>query len=128
MNIVLFIGALLGFTSVLIGASADHALKLLLDAKSFAMVMTAIKYHQLYAVIVTCIGLLLFACNNKHIIKRLSISAWLFIFGIICFSGGIYLSAITSIKNFMMLTPIGGCLFMFAWLTLAWCAFVNVGK
>lgn len=126
MNIILLIGALLGFSSVLMGAYADHALKLSLDTKSFGMIITAIKYQQLYTVIVTCVGILLFATNNKNLAKRLSISAWSFIFGIIFFSGGIYLSIMTGIKSFTVLTPIGGCLLMLAWLLLAWCALVKV--
>jgi uncharacterized membrane protein YgdD (TMEM256/DUF423 family) len=37
-------------------------------------------------------------------------------FGIIIFSGSLYILAITGIKKFGMITPIGGVLFLIGWI------------
>ena len=48
----------------------------------------------------------------------LSISGWSFVFGIILFSGSLYILAITGIKSLGIITPIGGVLFIIGWVFL----------
>ena len=58
INYILLIGALLGFTSVGAGAYVDHILVHAVDEKTLSMIKTALHYHELYAVIISAIGLI----------------------------------------------------------------------
>jgi uncharacterized membrane protein YgdD (TMEM256/DUF423 family) len=56
---ILATGAILGFISVAFGAYAEHGLKTNISTEHFDMLMTAIRYNQLYAIIISGIGLIL---------------------------------------------------------------------
>ena len=62
MNVV--IGAILGFISVAFGAYAEHGLKTQISAEHFDFIMTAVRYNQLYAIIISCIGLAVLTNHN----------------------------------------------------------------
>ena len=49
---------------------------------------------------------------------QLSMASWSFVFGIILFSGSLYIIAITGIKSLGIITPIGGILFIIGWVFL----------
>jgi uncharacterized membrane protein YgdD (TMEM256/DUF423 family) len=51
--------------------------------------------------------------------KLLIWSGWLMLFGILLFSGSLYLLAILNLKWLGMLTPIGGVSFIVAWVLIA---------
>ena len=44
-----------------------------------------------------------------------SLAIWCFVFGIVLFSGSLYVLALTQIKWFGAITPIGGLLFIIGW-------------
>jgi uncharacterized membrane protein YgdD (TMEM256/DUF423 family) len=46
-------------------------------------------------------------------------SGWLFLAGIVLFSGSLYLLALTGIRTFGAITPLGGIAFLLAWACLA---------
>lgn len=119
INIILLIGALLGLTSVCGGAYVDHALAHMLDSKTLAMIKTALHYHQLYAILISAIGLI-YLQNNRFILK---LAAWVFILGIVLFSFGIYIAVISHHLSLLKIVPIGGTLLMIGWTLLAVFAF-----
>jgi uncharacterized membrane protein YgdD (TMEM256/DUF423 family) len=47
-------------------------------------------------------------------------AGWLFVVGIVIFSGSLYLLSITGIRWLGAITPIGGVAFLLGWLLLAW--------
>jgi uncharacterized membrane protein YgdD (TMEM256/DUF423 family) len=47
-------------------------------------------------------------------------AGWLFVAGIVVFSGSLYLLAFTGTRWFGAITPIGGLAFLAGWLCLAW--------
>jgi uncharacterized membrane protein YgdD (TMEM256/DUF423 family) len=49
---------------------------------------------------------------------QLSLAGWAFIFGIILFSGSLYVLAVTGFKWMGMITPIGGVMFIIGWVML----------
>ena len=69
------------------------------------------------------IGIILTVILDYNL-KSLSFDAsiWLFISGIILFSGTLYILAITEIKWLGMITPIGGVMFILGWATM----FINI--
>ncbi|MCP1676387.1 uncharacterized membrane protein YgdD (TMEM256/DUF423 family) [Natronocella acetinitrilica] len=122
MRSVLAVGAVLGFLSVAIGASAEHALRPSVSDEVFRHLMTAVRYHQIGALIVTAIGLALLTPLARHTAKRLALSGWLFVAGTLLFSFSIYLSAVLNQPAITMVTPVGGITLMLGWLVLAWAA------
>lgn len=125
INYILLIGALLGLTSVGAGAYVDHVLVHAVDEKTLSMIKTALHYHQLYAVIISAIGLVHCLKNDAILLK---LSAWLFIIGTVSFSFSIYLKALTGTIAWIKLTPIGGTLLMVGWVLLACFSFKYVKK
>ncbi|MGK7297159.1 MAG: DUF423 domain-containing protein [Candidatus Wenzhouxiangella sp. M2_3B_020] len=127
MNRILLAGAALGFLSVIIGAMSEHVFRTRIDDEVFRWVMTAIRYHQVGALIVTALGLVLMADLQRMIRGRLSLSGWLFVAGTLLFSFSIYASALTGIEALTYATPVGGITLMAAWLVLARVAFAQSG-
>ena len=49
-------------------------------------------------------------------------AGWLFVVGIVVFSGSLYLLSFTGVRWLGAITPIGGVAFLLGWLCLAWTA------
>ena len=115
---ILVIGAIFGFISVAFGAYAEHGLKGNLSPEYFDMLMTALRYNQIYAIVISTIGLI--ALNDGMLADSttLKISAYLFIIGILLFSFGIYISVLFNISLALKLAPIGGTTLMLGWIAL----------
>lgn len=125
MNPVLIAGALLGLLSVIIGASAEHLVQQRVEAEVWRWVMTAVRYHQVGALIVTALGLSLL-CGARP--KRwITLSAAFLTAGTVLFSFSIYAAALTGMLSLTYVSPIGGVSLMFGWLLLIW-AGVQAGK
>ena len=123
MSLLLLTGALLGLLSVIVGALADHGAWAEAMADSVA---TAIRYHQLGAVMAVIAGLavLIPAAESAQSIFR--IAGWLFVAAVVLFSFSIYAAAFSGVRSLTYITPFGGVTMMLAWLALAWAA-VRVG-
>lgn len=112
--------AILGMLAVITGAFGAHALKEKLQPAQLQTWGTAVQY-QFYHVF----ALLFLAAFNRNNSNLTYASYWLFTFGIVFFSGSIYLLACSSILQWSWLhvlgpvTPIGGLLFIAGWFTLA---------
>lgn len=115
MNITLLIGAFLGLTSVMMAAYVDHSLNLHLNSQVLGSVLTAVRYHQLYAIVICAIGFSIPLQSNQRIKSWLMRSAYIFAAGAILFSAGIYFATILSMAGIIYLTPVGGVLLMAGW-------------
>ena len=106
--------------SVVIGAFGAHGLKDKLSDYSISVFNKGVMYQFLHG-----IGIILTVILDYNL-KSLSFdtSIWLFVFGIILFSGSLYILAITEVKWFGMITPIGGIMFILGWALM----FINVLK
>ena len=98
-------GSLFGLFAVILGAFAAHGLQQSVDAKFLAVFHTGVEYqfYHSFALLVTGICIHLF--SPLRLLKAAGIA---FIFGIIIFSGSLYLYVFTANKVFGMITPIGG--------------------
>lgn len=107
-------GLSLGFTAVILGAFAAHALKEQLTADQLMSFQTGIRYQMYHALFLILIG-----WQEKI---DLSMVGKLVIAGVILFSFSIYLLSIKSmigIESLSLLgpiTPIGGLLLIISWL------------
>ena len=114
------LGAIFGFLAVALGAFGAHGLKKLIDASQLVTFETGVRYQFYHAFALLAVGIL----AGKFPSKRMNWIGWLFVAGIICFSGSIYLLStrtVLGIENTTILgpiTPIGGTLFLAGWLIL----------
>ena len=51
-----------------------------------------------------------------------SMAGWAFLAGVVLFSGSLYLMALTGIRLFGAITPLGGVAFIIGWATIGWSA------
>ncbi len=111
MNSLLFrIAAGLCFLAVALGAFGAHALKGTLQAHGTSEVWkTAVLYHFIHAVALLVLATLPAAGR---------FASWLFVAGIILFSGSLYLLALTNLKWLGPITPLGGLCFLAGWACL----------
>ena len=121
MNLSPFItlGAIAAFVAVVLGAFAAHALKNSLSPDLLDIFHTAVKYQMWHAIGLLIIGLLQLH-EQSHLLQK---AGWCMFAGIILFSGSLYALSLTGIKLLGAITPIGGTLFIIAWLMLAIAAF-----
>ena len=116
MNINLKIVAVLGALAVGVGAFGAHGLKPLLSILQLETFKTASFYHFVHLM-----PMLLIALKYKES-KILKQSFYLFLVGILCFSGSLYIISTKhlfggDIWNFVgPITPLGGLFLILAWL------------
>jgi hypothetical protein len=115
-NFSLTAGALLAGLGVALGAVGAHAWKeLLAENGRTETYELAVRYHLFHAFALLFNGLLM-----HHKINRLITSAsMLFLSGMICFSGSLYLLALTGTRFMVFITPLGGVLMIAGWFVLA---------
>ena len=106
----IFIGSLFMALAVIIGAFAAHTLKDFFDDYATDVFKTGNYYHFIHSLALIILGLL-----QQQFDIDLSIPGYSFFFGIIIFSGSLYLLALTGVKGLGAITPIGGLLFILGW-------------
>lgn len=109
---------LLGIVSIVLGAFGAHALKKLIDVNALNTFETGVRYQMYHALF------LLFVATNGMIQEKIkNVIHILVIFGVLFFSGSIYLLATNAMTAFDFkiigfITPIGGLLLILAWTVL----------
>ena len=100
------LGAGLMFLAVGLGAFGAHALKSRLEPDMLAAFEVGVRYQVYHA-----LALLLLAALHGP-----AKAAWCFTVGVAFFSGSLYLLALTGVRKWGAVTPIGGLLFLAGWL------------
>ncbi len=114
------IGALVLGIAVVLGAFGAHLLKPYVSVDLLAGYQTATLYQMVHGIGIFIAGILYKHYHNK----KIRIAGYLFLFGILFFSGSIYLRVvigffgIKSLGLFNLVTPLGGLLFMAGWLLI----------
>jgi uncharacterized membrane protein YgdD (TMEM256/DUF423 family) len=120
-NPFLFIAGISGALVVAIGALGAHSLKPYLPPDALVSYETAVRYQFYHTLALLFIAL----WQQQNNTKLLRTAGWLFVAGIICFSGSVYFlstKAVTGLVNISFLgpvTPIGGLLFIAGWVIVA---------
>jgi uncharacterized membrane protein YgdD (TMEM256/DUF423 family) len=112
--------SILAALTIGIGAFGAHGLKNLVEDQAMASFETGVRYQMYHVIALMIIG---FATAIPIATRK-----WVFrffCFGILLFSGSIYLLALKSVLPFSVsflgpVTPIGGLLFILGWLRLAY--------
>ena len=123
-NPFLIIASAFGATGVALGAMGAHALKEkvkegLMTPEQLGGWDTASKYQLFHAIVL----LFIFFLYNQNPSKLVKVSGWLFVVGILFFSGSIYCLSTMGITgiNFRFMgpvTPLGGVLLIAGWICL----------
>ena len=117
-RLFVIIGALLGAVGVGAGAFGAHALRERLSPDLLGTFETAVRYHLIHVV-----GLLIVAwAVTRWPGTATTAAGWLFLIGIVLFSGSLYALSLTGIRVFGAITPFVGVAFIAGWLALAWAA------
>ncbi len=116
-RLFLLVGSLLAGLAVALGAFGAHALRERLGADLLNTFETAVRYQMYHALALLAVGLILSRFPSSAFIPA---SGWLFVAGIILFSGSLYLLCFTGARWLGAITPLGGVAFILGWLALAW--------
>jgi uncharacterized membrane protein YgdD (TMEM256/DUF423 family) len=116
------IAAIFGFFGVMIGAMGAHALKPHLSEYQMYIFEKGVHYQFYHTLAILGVGLFQLVDKKPNALNWV---LWLFVAGIFCFSGSLYLLACRDLIPFPVgwagpVTPLGGLLFMGAWGGLFW--------
>ena len=114
------IGALFCALTVILGAMGAHLLKERLVGEFGEWWFKAGFYGGFHALALIALGLLGPRAKNSL--------GWLFVAGIVLFSGSLYAMALGAPRWFGAITPFGGLAFIAAWLALAWTMWNERGR
>ena len=117
----LFWGSLLAALAVALGAFGAHGLKNIVAPDQLQIFETGVRYHFYHSFALLIVGIL----QRFYSDQWLRTAAFCFVLGILFFSGSLYLLANRvplHIEHWWWLgpiTPIGGTLFIIAWMLIA---------
>lgn len=115
----LSLGALYGAAAVALGAFGAHGLKKIVSADALAVFQTGVQY-QFYHALALIVCAIVF---ERLPVKWIAWAGYLFSFGVIFFSGSLYL--VTAFNAYGkevptmvgIITPVGGLFFILGWLS-----------
>lgn len=110
------IGSLLAMVAVVFGAFGAHALRGRLSPADLAIFETGVRYQMYHA-------LALFASAwavSRWPSGASTAAGWLFVVGIVVFSGSLYVLVLTGQRWLGAVTPLGGVAMILGWGCLAW--------
>lgn len=119
------IAAFLGALTVALGAFGAHALKAVLSPAALTTYETAVRYQMYHVVALLITGILMNKAASPRQQKLLNRAGLFFIDGIVLFSGSLYFIVakpflgIEGLPWVGVITPMGGLLWMVAWVLLA---------
>ncbi|QKT04523.1 DUF423 domain-containing protein [Ectothiorhodospiraceae bacterium 2226] len=115
-RVLVSVGAFAALLGVAMGAFAAHGLESrLLDLGYAEVFETAVRYHMWHALGLILIG----ALHKQRPTLYLAWAGWLMAFGVVLFSGSLYILALSGETGWGAVAPIGGTAFLMAWLLVA---------
>ena len=108
-------GALLCGLGVVLGAFGAHGLRDRLATDMLTVFETGVRYHLIHG-----IGLIVVAwATSRWPNQWVESAGWLFVVGIVIFSGSLYVLAISGMRWLGAVTPVGGLCLILGWVVLA---------
>lgn len=112
------LAAVNGFLVVSIGAFGAHALQArLAETGMLATFETGVLYHMFHTAALLAVAIISAPGNESRLLTS---AAYLFLIGIVLFSGSLYILSLSGITWLGAITPLGGLAFLAAWGCLAW--------
>jgi len=110
------VGAVLGAIGVAAGAFGAHGLKARLGPEMLAVFETGVRYHLIHALALLAVAW----AATRWSSLAVHAAGWLFVVGVLLFSGSLYALSLTGVRGLGAITPLGGVAFILGWLLLAW--------
>ena len=110
-------GAMVMLAGVALGAFGAHGLKLSDHLK--AVYQTGVLYHLVHGLALFAVAWISTLKPSEPLVKYAGLA---FLLGVLLFSGSLYALAVTGIKKFGMITPLGGLAFLAGWICLFFAA------
>ena len=92
------------------GAFGAHALREKISERSLEIFDTGTRYQMYHAIALLLVAILMSRLENPP--TTLLVSGWLFIIGVVIFSGSLYALGLTGIKSLGAVAPLGGLALM----------------
>lgn len=108
--------AVFGGLGVALGAFGAHALRTRLTPDLLAVFETGVRYQMYHALALLGVALLVVKLPGTSMPAT---AGWLFIAGILLFSGSLYVLTLTGLRWMGAITPFGGVAFVAGWALLA---------
>jgi uncharacterized membrane protein YgdD (TMEM256/DUF423 family) len=108
-----FLGSLFGGLAVVFGSFGAHALKARLTPELVATFETGVRYQMYHALALLVVALM---PPGRPV---LTVGGWLFVVGILLFSGSLYVLTLSGIRWLGAITPVGGTAFIIGWFCVA---------
>ena len=108
-------GAVVAGLGVALGAFAAHGLKTRLTPDMLSVFEIGVRYHLYHALALLAVAW----AATRWPGGLVTVSGWLFVVGIVIFSGSLYLLALTGTRWLGAVTPVGGLCLISGWITLA---------
>ncbi|MCL6564714.1 MAG: DUF423 domain-containing protein, partial [Firmicutes bacterium] len=77
---------------------------------------TGVQYQGMHSLGMVLVGVL----GTLHPATAWKVAGWLFVVGIVIFSGSLYALALSGRRRLGAITPIGGLAFLVGWAAVAW--------
>ncbi len=116
MKFLFIIGAINGFLVVALGAFGAHGLEGKISESALKTWEKAVNYQMFHTVSVLLTGILLLKTQSSMLLS----AGWMFVIGILLFSGSLYLYSTTGVRTLAMITPFGGVAFLIGWILLGY--------
>jgi uncharacterized membrane protein YgdD (TMEM256/DUF423 family) len=110
------LGAVLAGLGVALGAFGAHGLQTRLTGGAMATFETAVRYQMYHALALLAVA---FAITRWQGSTWPMAAGWLFVAGILLFSGSLYLLSLSGLRWLGAITPLGGVAFIVGWACLA---------
>ena len=107
-------GAVAAGIGVALGAFGAHGLKSRVGPELLEVWETGVRYHMYHALALLLVGW----AATRWPGAWTNASGWLFLFGIVVFSGSLYVMTLTGMRWLGAVTPIGGVAFILGWAAL----------
>ena len=112
------LGSISALLAVALGAFAAHGLKARLAPDLLAVFETGVRYQMYHALALLSVA---WACTRWPG-GASAAAGWLFLAGMLLFSGSLYALALGAPRWLGPVTPLGGLAFLAGWACLAWAA------
>ncbi len=115
-RIFVVLGAVLAALGVAAGAFGAHALRGRLTPELLGVFEIGVRYHLIHALALLAVAW----GTTRWPGTATSVAGWLFLAGIILFSGSLYGLSLSGVRALGAITPFGGVAFLVGWLVLGW--------
>jgi len=112
------VGAIAAAIGVTFGAFGAHALKSRVTEDLLSIFEIGVRYQMYHAFALIAVAW----AAGRWPGSLVNASGWLFVLGILLFSGSLYLMTLTGARWLGAITPVGGLCFILGWIALAMAA------